>query len=74
MPTTALDDDWIWWEGEDPVATNFPDRTWFSSHILCTNLLFTLTARTSASRPVSSSYLSATAEISVAQTKVKSPG
>ena len=21
---------WVWWEGEDPVATNFPDRTWFS--------------------------------------------
>lgn len=22
----------IWWEGESPVATNFPNKTWFSPH------------------------------------------
>ncbi len=22
---------YIWWEGENPIQTNFPDRTWFSS-------------------------------------------
>jgi len=24
-------DAWVWWEGEDPVETNFPGRTWFSA-------------------------------------------
>ncbi len=21
---------WVWWEGEAPIETNFPDRTWFN--------------------------------------------
>ncbi|MBM3214095.1 hypothetical protein FJZ36_04190 [Candidatus Poribacteria bacterium] len=22
---------WVWWEGENPIETNFPDSSWFSS-------------------------------------------
>ena len=30
-PTRDRQPAWVWWEGERPERTNFPDRTWFSA-------------------------------------------
>ncbi len=31
LPRASLSQDFIWWEGESPVETNFPEETWFSA-------------------------------------------
>ena len=59
------------WKGTPPSTILV--SSW-SFHILCTKWLSTLTEKTSTPRSRSSWYLSATADTSVAQTKVKSPG
>lgn len=30
-PKAAPPANWVWWEGEEPEATNFPARSWFSA-------------------------------------------
>ena len=59
------------WNGTPPSTILVSS---LSFHILWTKWLSTLTERTSTPSACSSGYLSATADTSVAQTKVKSPG